>query len=73
MTRDEDLNWQQAEMYVLRTLDKISSKLDGIEGQVNENKQQLSSLDKELKIRSSMYGAIGSLAGAAVLKYVLGA
>ena len=64
--------WKNAEMYVMRTLDSISAKLTKIEGQCERNAQQLVGLDKELKIRSSMYGALGSIVGAAVLKYAFG-
>lgn len=69
---DRERHWVEAEMFVLKSLEQIDRKLEGIEERVGRNSLTLSALDKELKIRSSMYGAIGSLIGAAVLKYVLG-
>lgn len=64
--------WEEAEMYVLTSLQSIDKRLESIQEKVSENTKLLGVVDRELKIRSTIYGALGSIIVGVILKFALG-
>ena len=53
--------WREWSKYVLKSLENISSELDGVQEKVEKINISLKVLQKEVSIKSSIWGAIGGV------------
>lgn len=68
----EQRSWDNSELFVMNSLQNIHAQLNEITHRLEDNTRNLAVIDKELKLRSTIYGALGSVVVAVVLKLAFG-